>query len=170
MMHHWHYNQWRGKETGTDPIIRVSKFIHPCTLEAAYEVASSLRQEDLREVVEGHGVEPTIAIPLNSLRGFCVHFTVPDGRIAGLAGIEDDGRVWMLCTPAILDFPLTFAREAKRCIDSRTESVLWNYVDKRNTVHIKLLKFLGFQLLEEVPFGPNQLPFIRFEKWTQSQC
>jgi hypothetical protein len=148
----------------TDLTIRVSNYIHPCTLEAAYQVATSLRQEDLREVVEGHGVEPTIAIPLNSLRGFCVYFTVPDGRIAGLAGIEDDGRVWMLCTPAILDFPLTFAREAKRFIDSRTESVLWNYVDKRNTVHIKLLKFLGFDLLEEVPFGPNQLPFIRFER------
>ena len=76
-------------------------------LEAAYHVAQNLREEDRREVVEGHGVEPTIAIPLNSLRGFCVYFTVPDGRIAGLAGIEDDGRVWMLCTPAILDFPLT---------------------------------------------------------------
>ena len=143
----------------------MSNYIHPCTLEAAYQVATSLRQEDLREVVEGHGLQPTVAIPLNSLRGFCVHFTVPDGRIAGLAGIEDDGRVWMLTTPAILDFPVTFAREAKRFIESRTESVLWNYVDKRNTVHIKLLKFLGFTFLEEVPFGPNQLPFIRFERW-----
>ena len=73
----------------------------------------------------------------------------------------------MFCTPAILDFPLTFAREAKRFIESRTERVLWNYVDKRNTVHIKLLKFLGFTLLEEeIPFGPNQLPFIRFERWS----
>ena len=149
----------------TDHIIEVSDYIHPCTLEAAYQVALNLRQEDLREVVEGHGVEPTIAIPLNSLRGFCVHFTVPDGRIAGLAGIEDDGRVWMLTTPAILDFPVTFAREAKRFIESRTENVLWNYVDKRNTVHIKLLKFLGFTFLEEVPFGPNNLPFIKFERW-----
>ena len=70
----------------------------------------------------------------------------------------------MLCTPAIHDFPLTFAREAKRFIDSRKESRLWNYADKRNTVHLKLLKFLGFTLLEEVPFGPNQLPFIKFEK------
>ena len=139
--------------------------IHPCTLEAAYYVASNLREEDRREVVEGHGEEPTIAIPLGSLRGFCVYFTVPDGRIAGLAGIEEDGRIWMLCTPAILDFPLTFAREAKRFIENRTESVLWNYVDKRNTVHIKLLKFLGFEFLEEISFGPNQLPFIRFERW-----
>ena len=151
--------------TGTNHITDVPNYIHPCTLEAAYYVASNLRQEDLREVVEGHGAQPTIDIPLCSLRGFSVHFTVPDGRIAGLAGIEDDGRVWMLCTPAILDFPLTFAREAKRFIDSRTESVLWNYVDKRNTVHIKLLKFLGFKLLEEIPFGPNQLLFIKFERW-----
>jgi len=143
----------------------VSNYINLCTLEAAYEVASNLRQDDLREVVEGHGVQPTIAIPLNSLRGFCVQFTVPDGRIAGLAGIEDDGRIWMLTTPAILDFPVTFAREAKRFIESRTESVLWNYVDKRNTAHIKLLKFLGFTFLEEVPFGPNELTFIKFARW-----
>ena len=127
-------------------------------------MASNLRQEDLREVVEGHGAQPTIDIPLGSLRGSSVYFTVPDGRIAGLAGIEEDGRIWMLCTPAIHDFPITFAREAKRFIESRSESVLWNYVDKRNIAHIKLLKFLGFRFLEEIPFGPNQLPFIRFEK------
>ena len=127
-------------------------------------MASNLRQEDLREVVEGHGYNPTIDIPLDSLKGFCVYFTVPDGRIAGLAGVGDDGCIWMLCTPATHDFPITFAREAKRFIQSRSESVLWNYVDKRNTTHIKLLKFLGFRFLEEIPFGPNQLPFIRFEK------
>ena len=145
----------------------MSNFIHPITLEASYYIAKNLREEDRREVVEGHGADPIIAIPLGSLRGFCVYFTVPDGRIAGLAGIEEDGRIWMLCTPAILDFPLTFAREAKRFIDNRTERVLWNYVDKRNTVHIKLLKFLGFTFYEEVPFGPNNLPFIRFERCYQ---
>ncbi len=149
--------------TTTDLIIRVSKFIHPCTLEAAYEVASNLRQDDLREVVDGYGIQPTIDIPIASLKGSCVYFTVPDGRTAGLAGI-DGGRIWMLCTPAIHDYPLTFAREAKRFIDSRQESRLWNYVDKRNTVHLKLLKFLGFRFLDEIPFGPKQLPFIRFEK------
>lgn len=152
----------------TDLIIEVSKFIHPCTLEAAYEVASNLRQEDFREVVEGHGVDPIIAIPLNSLRGFCVSFTVPDGKTAGLAGIEEDGRIWMLCTNAIHEYPITFAREAKRFIDSRTEPILWNVVDARNTAHIKLLKYLGFKFLRKISFGPNQLPFIEFCKlWIQ---
>ena len=78
-------------------------------------------------------------------------------------GIIDD-QIWMLCTPVIHQYPLTFAREAKRFIDSRTEPYLWNVVDKRNTVHIKLLKFLGFTLHEELLFGPNNLPFIRFDK------
>lgn len=144
-------------------ITNVSNFIHQITLEAAYQIASNLRPEDRRECVEGHGVEPTIAVPLDALRGFCRYFTVPNGENAGIVGIIDD-KIWMLCTPAIHQYPLTFAREAKRFIDSRTEPYLWNVVDKRNTVHIKLLKFLGFTLHEELLFGPNNLPFIRFSK------
>ena len=140
-----------------------SNYIHPVTLEAAYEVASKLRPEDRREVEEGHGLVPTIHIPLHSLEGFCRYFTVPNGETAGIVGITGD-KIWMLCTPAIHQYPLTFAREAKRFIDSRTEPYLWNVVDKRNTVHIKLLKFLGFSFHEELLFGPNNLPFIRFSK------
>ena len=36
---------WEGDIT--DHTINVSNYIHPCTLEAAYHVASNLRQEDL---------------------------------------------------------------------------------------------------------------------------
>ena len=144
-------------------ITSVSDYIHPITLEAAYQVASNLRQEDLEECVEGHGIKPTIDIPLASLEGFCRYFTVPNGETAGIVGIIND-KIWMLTTPAIHKYPITFAREAKRFIDSRTEPYLWNVVDKRNTVHIKLLKFLGFNFHEELLFGPNNLPFIRFSK------
>ena len=67
-----------------------------------------------------------------------------------------------LCTPAILKYPVTFAREAKRYVDSRQEKLLWNIVDKRNTVHLKLLRFLGFKFLREIEHGPNKLTFIEF--------
>lgn len=140
-----------------------SKHIHPCTLELAYEVASNLRQEDYRECVEGHGIVPTIHIPLASLEGFCRIFKADNGETAGIVGIQKE-KIWMLCTPVIDKYPMTFLREAKRFIDSRTEPYLWNVVDKRNTLHIKLLKFLGFTLHEEIEFGPNKLPFIRFDK------
>tara|TARA_X000000368_G_scaffold408685_1_gene389626 strand:+ start:5867 stop:6325 length:459 start_codon:yes stop_codon:yes gene_type:complete len=142
----------------------VSKFIHPITMEAALEVASNLRPEDRREVEEGHGTNPLGYLIREAQRGTCVYFTVPNGKTAGMAGVEDEGVVWMLCTPVIHDYPITFAREAKRFIDSRQEELLWNIVDERNTVHLKLLKFLGFKFLRRIVHGPNKLSFIEFAR------
>lgn len=142
----------------------MSNFIKPCTLEDAYFVASNLRPDDHREVVEGHGLVPTIHLPLYMRNGDSVSFIVPDGRTAGIAGVNKSGAIWMLTTPAIHDYPITFAREAKRFVDSRTEKLLWNIVDKRNTVHLKLLKFLGFEFTKEVQHGPNNITFIEFRK------
>ena len=140
----------------------MSKYIHPITLEAALYVASHLRDDDYREVKEGHGHEPLLYIPASAFYGDTVWFEVPNGKIAGLAGVQEGGLIWMLCTPAIHSYPLTFAREAKRFVESRKEELLWNIVDKRNTAHLKLLKFLGFKFLRELKHGPNQLTFIEF--------
>tara|TARA_R100000808_G_C2144837_1_gene152601 strand:- start:521 stop:946 length:426 start_codon:yes stop_codon:yes gene_type:complete len=131
-------------------------------MEATLEVASNLRPEDRREVEEGHGLDPTESLIYASQNSSCVYFTVPDGKTAGMAGVGPEGDIWMLCTPEIHRYPVTFARESKRFVESRTEPLLWNIVDKRNTVHLKLLKFLGFKFLREFPFGPNQLTFIEF--------
>ena len=132
-------------------------------MEAAVEVASNLRSDDYREVYEGHGHFPLLFIPMNALHGDSVYFTHPDGRIAGIAGVDKaDGKIWMLCTPVIHDRPMLFAKNAKRWIESREEKLLWNIVDKRNTAHLKLLKFLGFKFLRELEHGPNKLTFIEF--------
>ena len=140
----------------------MSNFIHPITLEAAKEVASNLRPDDYREVKEGHGHDPVVHIPLCSFIDESVYFTVPDGRLAGLAGVHENGQIWMLCTPAIHDYPITFAREARRFIESREEELLWYIVDERNKAHLKLLRFLGFKFLRRLIHGPNNLSFIEF--------
>ena len=132
------------------------------TLEAATEVASNLLPEDHREVLEGHGHDPVESIPLTVFNCDSISFRMPDGRLAGIAGVHEDGQIWMLCTPAIHEYPITFAREAKRFVDSRTEPLLWNIVDERNKVHLKLLKFLGFKFLRKKIHGPNNLSFIEF--------
>ena len=131
-------------------------------MEAAVEVASNLRADDYREVWEGHGHFPRWYIPFAAFNGDTVYFNVPNGKTAGLAGVQEGGQIWMLCTPAIHEYPFTFAREAKRLIESREEKLLWNIVDKRNTAHLKLLKFLGFKFLRELEHGPNKLTFIEF--------
>ena len=94
---------------------------------------------------------------------------MPNGKTAGMAGVSDDGGIWMLCTPAINDYPITFAREAKRYVDRQPHKLLWNILDKRNRVHLKLLRFLGFKFLREFKHGPNQLTFIEFAKCANQQ-
>ena len=140
----------------------MSKYIHPATEEAAIQVASDLLPDDRREVEEGHGVDPLEELLFAIQNTSCVWFEVPNGKTAGMAGVGPNGEIWMLCTPAIHEYPITFAREAKRFVESRTEPLLWNIVDKRNTVHLKLLRFLGFKFLREIKHGPKQLSFIEF--------
>ena len=141
---------------------KLDQYVHPITIEAAKEVASNLRPDDRREVEEGWGLDPMDVLVKAAYSGTGVWFEVPNGKTAGLAGVDDGGIIWMLCTPAIHEYPITFAREAKRFVESRTEPLLWNIVDKRNTVHLKLLKFLGFKFLREISHGPNNLSFIEF--------
>ena len=140
----------------------MSKHIHPATLEAALRVASNLLPDDYREVKEGHGHDPLTAMVVGFHTSDSVYFTNPNDEICGMAGVHKNGQIWMLCTPAILDFPHTFAREARRYVRSRNEELLWNFVDERNKVHIKLLRFLGFKFLRRFPYGPNNLSFIEF--------
>ena len=140
----------------------MSKYIHPITLEAAIEVASNLRPEDRREVEEGHGLDVMEQLVYAAHNLECVYFEVPNGKTAGMAGVEPDGTIWMLTTPAINEYPITFAREAKRYVDSRPEEYLYNIVDERNKVHLKLLKFLGFKFIRKISYGPKNLTFIEF--------
>ncbi len=140
----------------------MSKHILPATLEAALRVASNLLPEDYREVKEGHGHDPLNAMVVSFHNCDAVYFTNPNNEICGMAGVHENGQIWMLCTPAILDFPHTFAREARRYVRSRKEKLLWNFVDERNKLHIKLLRFLGFKFLRRFTYGPNNLSFIEF--------
>ena len=140
----------------------MSKYIHPITIEAALTVASNLLPADRREVKEGHGADPMQYLLSEAIKGDAIYFSSPSGRTAGMAGVDEGGKIWMLCTDVIHEHPLMFAREAKRWIESREEKLLWNIVDKRNKVHLKLLKFLGFKFLRELNYGPNNLSFIEF--------
>ena len=140
----------------------MSKYIHPATLEAAIQVASNLLPDDFREVSEGHGHDPLNALVVGYQNCDSVYFEVPNGDIAGMAGVHTNGQIWMLCTAAIYDYPHTFAKEALRYVKRREEKLLWNIVDERNKVHLKLLKFLGFKFLRRLKHGPNNLSFIEF--------
>ena len=127
-------------------------------------MTSQLSEDDKRECIEGHGIDPfTLALEVLS-RPDSYYFKAPNGMSAAIGGAEPNGRIWLLCTDTVKKYPLTFIRDIKKFVDDRPEKLLWNVVDKRNTTHIKLLRFLGFKFLREVLHGPNLLTFIEFCK------
>ena len=142
----------------------MSKYLHPLTMEAAVQVAFNLRPDDYREVYEGHGYFPPFHIPQVALNGDSYYFEAPNGKIAAIGGTETTGKIWMLCSSAVKEYPLKFAKDKLRYVNSRPNKLIWNVVDKRNGTHIKLLRFLGFNFLREITFGPNNLPFLEFCK------
>lgn len=145
----------------------MSNYVKPCTVDDARDVAKNLRKADWKECVEGHGIDPIIEIPKAALSCQSFVFIVPNQKLAGIVGIDNTNQIWMLCTEAIQEYPLTVAREAKRFIEGRDEPFLWCRADARNAAHLKLLKFLGFKEQRHITFGPNKLTFIeyRYDHW-----
>ena len=139
------------------------KYIQPCTPELALEVGLNLRWEDRREAEQTTGLHAEAAILqayYNST--YCVHFKVPNGKTAGVAGVTLTNAIWMLCTDASTEYPHTFIKESKRWIASLSNPYLHNYADMRNEQHIKLLKLLKFNFLNYKVY--NGVHLIEFYK------
>jgi hypothetical protein len=145
-----------------------SKYIAPATIKDGFKYCSRLRFEDNRELM-GLGLHPMQGLPLSiQLTAEPIKFYNRKREVAGFAGVVDEsdgiGRIWMLCTPAVEEFPRTFVREAMRWVNSRPYTMLHNIADPRNKMHLKLLHLLGFKRLSYVPVGPKQLTYVEFAK------
>lgn len=141
----------------------------PATLRDGILVANKLRKEDRAEV-EGLG-RSLVDVPLGLLISeHPTYFFDKEGNPAGIAGIvrqsNTEGLIWMLCTDAIHNQPITFIRQAKSWLKSveKDYTLLWNFADTRNHTHHKLLKHLGFKALRTVNIGPDCLPYYEIVK------
>lgn len=84
--------------------------------------------------------------------------------VVPLSMVPSIGAPWMVGTKDLEQHAFTFLR---RCREPLMElfkgyDTLENYVDVRNTMTIKWLKFMGFNLDKPQPYGPFELPFHRF--------
>lgn len=140
----------------------LNKAISKAVVDDIVEATKILLPEDLREIRDGLGVNPSLSILHDILSTDSISFRAKDGRLMGLAGVSDDGCIWMHCTSVVKEYPVTFARGARGWIDSLSHPILYNCADTRNAMHLKLLKHLGFRFLRVVPYGPNNLYFVEF--------
>ena len=75
------------------------------------------------------------------------------------------GCVWALGSDDLLKVKVGFLRLSKTYLNTLHEDFpfLFNYVDARNKVHIRWIKWLGFKIINVHPkFGVDQIPFYEF--------
>jgi hypothetical protein len=72
---------------------------------------------------------------------------VIDDEPVGIYGFLANARViWMVATERLRERPLQFIREARETLGRWAVSArgpLWNFVDSRNALHIRWLKWMG---------------------------
>ena len=143
--------------------------IRKATIEDAVYVSQNLRPADLSEM-EGLGCSPFNCVLGVLMCEDTFAFTNYDGDLAGIGGVipDSDGNagIWTLCTPAIDNMGVTFFRQCKQGIDMFTKpyKMVYALCDSRNTLHHKLLKFLGFKALRSIPQPPHNIPYYEVVK------
>ena len=134
-------------------------------------IGPRLREADRREIAAASGREL-----LHSLLFGVAHSEIlctivgSTGCPVGLFGIAPVGPicgiVWFLSTDDLVRSPMRiqFIREAKAWLKKlhAYRPLLTNILDERNTVHIRLLKWLGFVFINRRIWGPEDRPFLEF--------
>lgn len=131
----------------------------------ARTLASTLRRQD-REEVEALGLNPHTVLCQSVSRD--TNTALAGEKVLAMFGAapftDDVGAVWMLGSDELLKHGTALLRTSKAYVDKwRTEyRSLMNYVDCRNTVSIKWLKWLGASFHLPTPYGLNGKPFMPF--------
>lgn len=136
------------------------------TLEEVLYVCADLRPDDIQEGLALWGVDPRVYLPFHYLQGETYVFHTKAGEPVGLTGVgpwtePKTGQIWMVSRPELYNHQTEFLRESRKFIELMQEDyeLLFNYVDARQTVHLKWLRWNGFQGILKPTWGVSGLPF-----------
>ena len=134
--------------------------------EDARDLAPFLRHEDAAEIDAATGQSPLEALLMGlgaSPGARSVHEVGRPIAMFGLVPGRSYDVPWLLGSDRILAHWREFARRSREELDRlRQGRPLRNYVDARNTVHVRWLRWLGAEILPAAPWGLRQLPFHLF--------
>lgn len=146
--------------------------VRRATIEDVKDIATRLRQSDIDEIKAASGKTPeeslTSALEQSQLGTWVGVYKGKPEIIFGCAHTPDRsiGLPWMVCTDALKDSPREFMVKCKLWVKGFTRQypVLKNFVSADNELHIRWLKWCGFEfttLHEE--YGEGKRPFWEFE-------
>ena len=136
------------------------------TLEDIKYLAPRLRKEDKQEILAGSGLIPYEALLKGYLENVIV-FTIVNtkNKPVGIFGVNDCGNglgaIWLVATNDLSTVQISFLRQCREVVKvfNNKYKILWNFVDCRNSLHIKWLKWCGFKFIRKTNYGVLQKPF-----------
>jgi len=138
-------------------------------------VVSHLRQADVEECRAMFGIDPASLFALGwNDETYCIYNR--QGTPVALSGIypvpssPNVGQIWMCATDQLEKHQIEFLKYSKNFIAevSAKYDLVYNYVDARNAVHLKWLKWCGFTFINYLPsWGAEKRPFYSFVKVTK---
>lgn len=148
--------------------------VRPSRILDARRVARNLRPADRREIA-AFTRESAVRVLGDGILSSspCYTITLSDGRPIGIFGTRESDHpesalVWLLGTNDLVTHSKTFLRFSRHFLEQFHEKyrLLYNVIDARNTVHLRWLEWLGFDLVQEIPkYGVEQRTFILFRKY-----
>jgi hypothetical protein len=155
--------------------------IRPATMSDCLDMAGEMRVEDIRECLAASGSTPKDAL-LAGLWSSKRCYTVTDVSaepfaIFGVSCVEGlgdafpvTGYVWLLGTPILVKNKKIFHRISQAILPLLEEGydIIGNYIDSRNTIHVRWLKALGFTFFRNVTLSDPNVLFCEFAKITDN--
>ena len=113
----------------------------------------------VQAVIESYRASSNAKVGLYKGRVVCMY------GVAEMSILSNVGIPWLLGTDEIEKHSNYFLRQNRYYMKEikKKYSLLINFVDARNTVAIRWLEWLGFKVFDAQPFGPDDMPFHRFE-------
>lgn len=155
--------------------------IIPATVEHAKHIAANLRDADCEELWASHLKKPEAALIYGVEKSQVVMTGCADDEPVVIWGCVREGYFpnigvpWMLASKE-LERPEVAIRFLRMCREPLVEffkeyDILMNYVDARNTVSIRWLKYMGFHVKKETrPYGALGMPFRKFSMVRGQLC
>lgn len=135
----------------------------------ASSIAPRLREADLNEIQAATGKPPEAALLSSIAASSVATAIIIDGVPEGLFGVVEInplvGVVWAVGTDGMVRLHRRFYTEGKSWLAELHVRwpVLINYIDTRNTVHLRWLKRMGAEFLSIEPqYGYERRPFVLF--------
>jgi hypothetical protein len=133
-------------------------------------LVANMREHDIQEVnaATRMGIENAVKTSVNlstySKTGLVNDELVCIWGVCPISLLSSSGSPWMLGTDLIKQKQRIFLRRSKPWLDDirKDYRYLENFVDERNVMSIKWLKWLGFEMDEAEPYGIHGEPFHKF--------